>query len=86
MVGRGSRGGGQGGGAESWQHSPQWPVEGAPRDLVKHVVGSSKTDRLSLSNQNESVLITARERKVRDLRGDIVKGVCYPAGKMVSTK
>ena len=77
--------GGRGEGTESWQHSPQWPVEGAPRDLAKRG-WSSKMDALSLSNQNESVLITARERKVRDLRGDIVKGVCYPAGKTVSTK
>lgn len=43
-------------------------------------------DGLSLSLQNESILITAREGKVRDLHGDIVKGGCYPEGKMVSTK
>lgn len=38
-------------------------------------------DGWSLSNKNESALTTARERKVRDLLGDIIKGGCYPAGK-----
>lgn len=40
---------------------------------------------LNLSNQNEIVL-TARERRVRDLYGGLVKGACYPVGKTVSTK
>ena len=31
--------GGQGGGVENRQRSPQWPVEGATRALVKEEVG-----------------------------------------------
>ena len=45
-------------------------------------------DGLSLSNRNETetVLMTAREGKVRDLHGDVIKGACYPVGNTVSAK
>lgn len=43
-------------------------------------------DGLSLSNQNETVLITTMKGIVKDLHGDIIKGACYPVGKPVSVQ